>query len=59
MSENKELESQLREDWKKWNNNAHPEDEMPFIDYVEEVDQYKGHRVKVDTQGWDCKILFS
>jgi len=57
--ENKKLEKELREEWNKWNNRVHPEDQMSFIDYVEEVDEYKGHKITLDTYGYECKILFS
>ena len=60
MSENKELENLLKEDWKKWNNRVHQDDQMSFIDYVDEIDEYKGHRVSLDRDRWgDYRILFS
>ena len=37
-----ELEVKLREDWNKWQSKAHPEDQMPFIEYAEDLGVYKG-----------------
>ena len=60
MYKNKELENQLKEDWKKWNSRVHQDDQMSFIDYVEEISEYKGHRVSLDRDHWgDFQILFS
>ena len=42
---NQELEQGLREEWKNWQMNAHPDDRMSFIDYAGEVGTFKGHRV--------------
>ena len=58
FSEVKSFEQGLREDWQEWNANAHPEDQMSFIDYVECLDTYNGVKVRVERDGWDCKILF-
>lgn len=60
MFENKELENQLKEDWKKWNNKVHQDDQMSFIDYVDEIDEYKGNSVSLERDRWgDFQILFS
>ncbi len=45
---NRELENQLREEWKKWQANAHPDDRMSFMDYVDEVGIFKNHRIIVN-----------
>jgi hypothetical protein len=58
--ENKKLEKELREEWNKWNNRVHLEDQMSFIDYVDEINEYKGSKVSLDRDQWgDMKILFS
>ena len=60
MKQNKELEKQLREEWVKYCERSHPEDEMSFIDYVYHQTTFKGHRVIVDESGFgDIKILFN
>ena len=35
------LENELRDEWRKWNSKAHPEDQMSFIDFIDEVGSYK------------------
>lgn len=57
--ENKGLEIELRKEWEIWNNKAHQEDMMSFLDFVDEVDSFNGHTVKVeDGFGMDMKIKF-
>jgi hypothetical protein len=56
MRQNKELESELRSDWEKYNAKCHIEDQMSFMDYVPCT--YKGHDVTVETRGIECYILF-
>jgi len=30
-------EKELRAEWEKWNREAHPEDQMSFTDYLDEI----------------------
>ena len=54
------LENELRDEWRKWNSKAHPEDQMSFIDFAEEVGSYKGYTVKVERDNWgENKIWFT
>jgi hypothetical protein len=57
--ENKELENRLREEWNRWNSKSHEEDQMSFLEYLEEIGIYSGHKIYVDRDGYECKILFS
>ena len=56
----KDLEEELKVEWVKYQNNAHEDDKMSFIDYVSEIHTFKGHRVivKRDRLG-ECKITFN
>ena len=56
---NQELEQGLREEWKQWQTNAHPDDRMSFIDYAGEVGTFKGHRVILERDRYgDVEIEF-
>lgn len=56
---NQELEQGLREEWKNWQMNAHPDDRMSFIDYAGEVGTFKGHRVILERDRYgDVEIEF-
>ena len=56
---NEGLEVELRKEWKKWQSKAHPEDMMSFMDYVDEVDSFNGHKVKVKGgYNMEYQILF-
>tara|TARA_R110000822_G_scaffold175243_6_gene314938 strand:- start:99 stop:323 length:225 start_codon:yes stop_codon:yes gene_type:complete len=48
------LEKELKEDWKLWQAKAHPEDQMPFIEYAEDQGTYKGWTVKVVSSSSIC-----
>ena len=53
------LENELRDEWKKWNSKAHPEDQMSFIDFVDEIGSYKGYKVELKRDNYgDYKIVF-
>lgn len=56
----KELETQLREEYNKYQSKAHPEDQMSFLDYAQEVGSFKGYKVTVKLS-WtsDCQIIFT
>ncbi len=59
MSRNIELEAKLRDDWNKWQSKSHPEDRMSFIDYVEELDTFKGYKIILNRDKWgDIEIDF-
>ena len=49
------LYNELEKEWVNWNSKAHPEDQMSFIDYVEEIDTYKGYKIEIDRG--DCGDL--
>ncbi len=56
---NRELENHLREEWKKWQANAHPDDRMSFIDYAGEFETFKGHQVILERDRYgDVEIEF-
>lgn len=48
----KQLVTELRKDWEKWQSKAHPEDQMPFIEYAEDLGVYKGYKVIVNGYGY-------
>ena len=53
------LENELRDEWRKWNSKAHPEDQMSFIDFIDEVGSYKGYKVELRRDNYgDHKIAF-
>lgn len=54
-----ELIQELREQWNNWQSKAHPEDRMSFIDYVEELDVFKGYKINLNRDRWgDIEINF-
>ena len=56
----KKLEKQLREEYNKYQSKAHPEDQMSFIDYVQELDTFKGYKIQVKTLfDLDYHIIFT
>tara|TARA_R110002049_G_C9154014_1_gene560515 strand:+ start:251 stop:451 length:201 start_codon:yes stop_codon:yes gene_type:complete len=56
--ENKELELELRSKWLEWQNKSHLEDQMSFIDYVDELEVYKGYNIQVVENNYKNSILF-
>ena len=52
------LHNELEKEWVNWNNKAHPEDQMSFIDYVEEIDTYKGYKIEIDRDNCGDLIKF-
>ena len=48
----KQLVTELRKDWEKWQSKAHPEDQMTFIEYAEDLGVYKGYKVIVNGYGY-------
>jgi hypothetical protein len=57
--QNQLLEGELRQEWVNWQNNAHEDDQMSFIDYAMNVGRFKGYIVDVveDIFG-DLEIVF-
>ena len=54
------LEQQLRKDWLNWQNKAHTEDQISFIDFVSSITLYKGFKVKLKRNNWgEYKITFT
>ncbi len=57
---NRELESELKKEWVKWQNTSHPDDCMSFVDYCCNIGYFKGHTVTVDFDRYgDAEILFT
>ena len=55
----KDLEEELKVEWVKYQNNAHEDDKMSFIDYVSEIHTFRGHRVIVERNNIGMyKIIF-
>ena len=48
---NKQLLTELREDWNKWQSKVHPEDRMSFIEYAEDLGTYQGYDIEIDFRG--------
>ncbi len=54
------LENELKDEWREWNNKAHPEDQMSFVDFADEVRSFKDYTVKVERNCWgENKIWFT
>ena len=41
----KELEQELRNEWRRWQGRVHEDDMMSFVDFAEEVGTFKGYTV--------------
>ena len=51
------LEQQLKKDWLNWQNKAHTDDQMSFIEFVSSITLYKGFKVKL--KRGEYKITFT
>ena len=59
MKRNKQLEIELRKEYNNYQSKAHPEDRMSFIDYIEELNVFKGYKINLNRDGWgDIEINF-
>ena len=54
----KKLELQLRAEYNVYQAKAHPEDQMSFIDYVQQLGRFRGYRVNVKTS-WDLDYVIT
>tara|TARA_R100001463_G_scaffold45302_1_gene93511 strand:+ start:632 stop:814 length:183 start_codon:yes stop_codon:yes gene_type:complete len=55
----KELEQELRNEWRRWQGRVHEDDMMSFVDFAEEVGSFKGYTVELERNSWgDYKIRF-
>jgi hypothetical protein len=56
----KKLELQLRAAFERYQAKAHPEDQMSFMDYVQQIGRFQGYKVAVKTSGYfDYIITFT
>lgn len=59
MKKDKQLEIELRKEYNNYQSKAHPEDRMSFIDYIEELNVFKGYKINLNRDGWgDIEINF-
>jgi len=59
MKRNKQLEIELRKEYNNYQSKAHPEDRMSFINYIEELNVFKGYKINLNRDGWgDIEINF-
>tara|TARA_R100001480_G_scaffold133093_1_gene130262 strand:+ start:60 stop:242 length:183 start_codon:yes stop_codon:yes gene_type:complete len=55
----KELEQELRNEWRRWQGRVHEDDMMSFVDFAEEIGTFKGYAVELERNSWgDYKIKF-
>ena len=59
MQTNKELEKELRSEWRTHQVSAHPEDAMSFIEYAHGIGRFKGHIVTVSESDFGYNIEFT
>ena len=56
---NKELEKELKSEWRTHQVSAHPEDAMSFIEYAYGIGRFKGHIVTVSESDFGYNIEFT
>ena len=59
MQTNKELARELSAEWNKYQQSAHPEDAMSFIEYAYSIGIFKGHVVTVSESEFGYNIEFT
>ena len=59
MQTNKELARELSAEWNKYQQSAHPEDAMSFIEYAYSIGRFKGHIVTVSESEFGYNIEFT